>query len=47
MSIFEKVVSHEREGRINMEQNGYDSIGCYTFYVTLSYDFNLGFWRSN
>ena len=32
---------------INMEWKGYESIGCYTYYVTLSYDFNLGIWRSN
>ena len=32
---------------INMERKGYESIGCYTYYVTLSYDFDLGFWRSN
>ena len=31
----------------NMERKGYESIGCYTYYVTLSYDFDLGFWRSN
>ena len=30
-------------GPINMEWKGYESIGCYTYYVTLSYDFDLGF----
>ena len=30
-------------GPIDMERKGYDSIGCYTYYVTLSYDFDLGF----
>ena len=25
----------------------YEVIGCYTYYVTLSYDFDLEFWRSN
>ena len=39
------------QGLINMEQKGYESIGCYTYYivlhVTLSYDFDLEFWRSN
>ena len=34
-------------GPINMEQKGYESTECYTYYVTLSYDFDLGFWRSN
>ena len=34
-------------GPINMEWKGYESIGCYSYYVTLSYDFDLGFWRSN
>ena len=28
-------------------KSGYESIGCYTYYVTFSYDFDLGFWRSN
>ena len=32
-------------GLINMERKGYEWIGCYTNYVTLSYDFDLGFWR--
>ena len=32
-------------GPINMEWKGYESIGCYTYYVTSSYDFDLGFWR--
>ena len=27
-------------GPINMERKG-----CYTYYVTFSYDFDLGFWR--
>ena len=30
-----------------MERKGYEWIGYYTNYVTLSYDFDLGFWRSN
>ena len=34
-------------GPINMEWKGYESIGCYTYYVTLSYDMDLGFSRSN
>ena len=34
-------------GPINMEWKGYESIGCYCYYVTLSYDFDHGFWRSN
>ena len=35
------------EGSINMERKGYESIGYHTYYVTVSYDFHLGFWRSN
>ena len=31
---------------IHMEQKGYESIGWYTFFVTLSYDLDLGFSRS-
>ena len=34
-------------GPINMEQKECESIGCYTYYVTLNYDFDLEFWRSN
>ena len=34
-------------GSIDMEQKGYESIGCYTYFVTLSYDLDLGFSRSN
>ena len=34
-------------GPIGMERKGYEWIGCYTNYVTLSYDFGLGFWWSN
>ena len=34
-------------GSIDMERKGYESIGCYTYFVTLSYGFDLGFWRSN
>ena len=30
-----------------MERKGYESIGWYTFFVTLSYDLDLGFARSN
>ena len=29
-----------------MERKGYESIGWYTFFVTLSYDLDLGFSRS-
>ena len=28
-------------GPINMEWKGYESIGCYTYYVTFSYDLNF------
>ena len=35
------------EGPIDMERKGYESIGCYTYFVTLSYDLDLGFLRSN
>ena len=31
---------------ILMERKGYESIGWYTFFVTLSYDLDLGFSRS-
>ena len=34
-------------GSIDMKRKGFESIGCYTYNVTLSYDFDLGFWRSN
>ena len=34
-------------GPIDMERKGYESIGWYTFFVTLSYDLDLGFSRSN
>ena len=34
-------------GSIDMEQKGCESIGCYTYFVTLSYDLDLGFSRSN
>ena len=34
-------------GSIGMEWERYETIGCYTYYVTLSYDFDLEFWRSN
>ena len=38
-------------GPIDMEQKGYESIGCYTPFVTfkvpLTHDFDLGFSRSN
>ena len=34
-------------GPINMERKGYESIGCYTYLMTLSYDLDLGFSRSN
>ena len=32
---------------IDMERKGYELIRCYTYFVTLSYDFDLGFSRSN
>ena len=34
-------------GSIHMEQKGCESIGCYTYFVTLSYDLDLGLSRSN
>ena len=34
-------------GPIDMERKGYESIGWYTFFVTLSCDFDLEFSRSN
>ena len=34
-------------GPINMEWKGYEAIGLYTYYATLSYDFDLGSWRSD
>ena len=34
-------------GPIDMEWKGYEAKECYTYYVTLSYEFDLGFWRSN
>ena len=34
-------------GPIDMEQKGYESIRCYTYFVTLTYDLYLGFSRSN
>ena len=34
-------------GPIDMERKGYESIGCYTYFVTLNYDLDLGFSRSN
>ena len=33
-------------GSIDIEQKGYESIGHYTYFVTLSYDLDLGFSRS-
>ena len=32
---------------IDLEQKGCEPIGCYTYFVTLSYDHDLGFSRSN
>ena len=32
---------------INTERRGYESIGCYAYFVTVSYDLDLGFLRSN
>ena len=34
-------------GPIDMEQKGNESIGCYIYFVTLSYDLDLGFSRSD
>ena len=34
-------------GSNDMEQKGYESIGCFSYFVTLSYDLDLGFSRSN
>ena len=34
-------------GPIDMERKGYGLIGCYTYFVTLSYDLDHGFSRSN
>ena len=31
------------EGSINMEQKGCESIGCWIYHVTLSYELDLGF----
>ena len=33
-------------GPIDMEWKGYEAVGWYTFFVTLSYDLDLGFSRS-
>ena len=32
---------------IDMERKVYESIGCFAYFVTLSYDLDLGFSRSN
>ena len=34
-------------GPIDMEWKGYESIGCYTYIVTLNYELDLGFSKSN
>ena len=34
-------------GLIDIEPKGYESIGCYTYYVAFSYDLDLGFSRWN
>ena len=34
-------------GPIDMEPKGCESIGCYTHFVTLNHDLDLGFSRSN
>ena len=34
-------------GPIDMERKGYESIGWYTFFVTLNFDLDVGFSRSN
>ena len=34
-------------GPIDMERKGYEWIGCYTYFVTMSYDVDLGFSWSN
>ena len=44
---FKKCCISGMGGPIDMEPKGCESIGCYSYYVTLSYDFDLGFWRSN
>ena len=35
------------ERAIVMERKGYESIGCYTFFVTLNYTLDLEFLMSN
>ena len=45
-SIFEIAVSQECESWSRWNEMD-ESIECYTYYVTLSYDFDLGFWWSN
>ena len=44
---FKKCCISGMGGPIDMEPKGCESIGCYSYYVTLSYDFDLRFWRSN
>ena len=34
-------------GTVDNEQKGYQSIGCYAYFVTLSFDLDLRFSRSN
>ena len=47
MSFFLNSCISGMGGPINVEWKGYESIGCCTYYVTVSYDFDLAFWRSN
>ena len=46
MSIWENSCIPGMGGPIDMERKD-ESIGCYTYFVTLSYDPDLGFSRSN
>ena len=39
--------SQEGEGHLTWNERDYESIGCYTYIVTFSYDIDLGFSRSN
>ena len=45
-SNFQKSRNSGKGCPIHMERKGYESIGWYTFFVTLSYDLDLGFSRS-
>ena len=37
------LIAGYRNGLIDIERKGYESIGCYTYYVAFSYDLDLGF----